>query len=139
MKGAEVTDIYAVSPERGRPRWRCAALAVIAVAASCAMFAQKAEAYSDLWSCSNAYSAQTCYSGAGYHSWQDVAAGIGPSRSEICAKGVTAAGNIRSGSGCNYNTNYRYSGFSGGTPTSAGYVYWAGSGSATDINGSAAT
>ena len=118
---------------------RLALLVGLLAAASLGLSAQRADAYADYWGCYNFYSAQTCWSGAGYHSWTFVVAAIGPNRSEVCAKGVTAAGNVRSGSGCSYNTNGRTSLFSGGTPMSAGYVYWAGSGSPTQINGAAST
>lgn len=134
-----MTVVPAVAHGSTVRRLGLALLAAFSAAVPLALSAERADAYEDFWGCSNSYSAQTCWSGAGYHSWVVVAAAIGPSRAEICAKGVTAAGNVRSGSGCNYNTSTRGSGFSGGTPASAAYVYWAGSGSPTQINGSAGT
>ena len=64
---------------------------------------------------------------------------INPVKYEICAKGVTAAGNRRTGSGCNINANVRHSCFDGINPYSAAYVYWAGGGSPTSIAGDART
>lgn len=107
--------------------------------------ATSAHAFSDSWACSNYVSAQKCYSGAGYHSWVRVtgfvhnAAGDGVSVYETCAKGITAAGNIRSGSGCAINFYLRESLFSGGTPMTVGYNYWGGSGGPWYLNGTANT
>jgi hypothetical protein len=93
----------------------------------------------DSWSCPNYSSAQTCWAGTGYRGYIEVVATLGATRSEVCAKAVTAAGNIRTGSGCQYNAFYRRSCLAGSSPNSAAYVYWAGSGSAINVYGQAAT
>ncbi len=95
--------------------------------------ASTAEAYFG-WANCYTYSAQTCWVGNGYRGNIEVDAELWyTARSEVCAKGVTAAGNIRTGSGCSYNTGVRDSYFSYHEPASAGYAYWAGSGSPYEI------
>ena len=83
--------------------------------------------------CGNYYSAQICWVGFGYHGIKQVTEFQHARRSESCAKGRTAAGNIRTGSGCNYNTDSRISKWSDPSPYSAGYGYWAGSGSPINV------
>lgn len=119
---------------------RCVGVAAIA-AVALAMAAQSALAYTHTWTCNYASSAYTCYDYVGqtYNPWESVVAVIAYSRSEICAKAKTAAQNIRTGSGCNYNTTARTSNIAGGYPESVGYVYWAGSGSTISITGRAST
>lgn len=82
------------------------------------------------WECSNSYSGQVCWAGTGYLGHKSVLNQLWVQRYEVCAKGVTAAGNTRlgGGNGCGYNTTYRASCFGTTSPASAAYVYWAGSG-----------
>jgi hypothetical protein len=101
--------------------------------------AATANAATDHWVCNSYYSAQRCYAGTGYRSYVEVTNSMGARKSEVCAKGVTAAGNVRSGSGCNHNTIGRVSCFSGASPHSAAYVYWAGSGGPAGVIGDART
>lgn len=87
-----------------------------------------AQAYVHNWSCT-AYAASQCYDyqGVQYNSWQGVKADVGDYvLPEVCAKGITAASNIRAGSGCASNAFQKRACFSGGTPDTWGYVYWAG-------------
>lgn len=58
-------------------------------------------------------------------------------RYEVCAKGRTAAGNVRTGggNGCTYNAQGRISCFIPDEPLTAGYVYWAGAGQPTTNRG----
>jgi hypothetical protein len=101
--------------------------------------ATSAIGYIDRWSCGNYYSAQTCYAGTGYRSYIEITNNIGARKAEVCAKGVTAAGNIRSGSGCNHNALGRVSCISSASPHSAAYIYWAGGGGPTTNTGAAKT
>jgi hypothetical protein len=92
-----------------------------------ALHAPPAFAFVNNWGCNSTGSGQICYSTAGYHSYLEVTAVLQYARPEVCTKGITAAGNIRTGSGCNYNfVNYRTSCFAGGTPNSLAYYYWGG-------------
>jgi hypothetical protein len=94
-----------------------------------------AEAYLHSQVCPHYTSAQVCWSGDGYHSNTEVVLQIGaygnPAfQNEVCAKAVTAAGNIRTGSGCagaGFATSQRVSCLVGGTPDSAAYGYYGGS------------
>jgi hypothetical protein len=92
----------------------------------------RAEAITDSWGCNVLYSAQTCWSGAGYRGWIEIVAALpsGVYRSEVCAKGRTEAQNTRTGAGngCDYNTRTRTTCFSTAEPPTAAYFYWAGSG-----------
>lgn len=116
-------------------------LAVCALIAlgSMALGAPTADALSDDWTCHSYSSAQTCWAGTGYRGYSQVLAEIAVVRAQVCAKGHTAAGNTRTGAGdgCSYNNLSRISCFGGPSPSSAAYVYWAGSGSAINIRGNA--
>jgi hypothetical protein len=90
--------------------------------------APSASAYGHTWSCSAAADGSQCYdySGTIYNPWLGVYAYVYDySLPSVCAKGITAAGNIRSGSGC-MGGFYDRACFSGGSPSSWGYVYWDG-------------
>jgi hypothetical protein len=123
------------SPTTAR-RWLLGAAAATAFGL---LWAAPALALTDTWTCNNSFSGQKCYSGAGYHSWFYVGIGVSSVSGEVCAKAVTQSGNLRSGSGCNYNTDSRVSVFSGGTPISVGYGYWGGSGPPRTVAGNAGT
>ncbi len=111
------------------------ARAVLAAAAVAAflwlLFADRAGAYSHTQSC-NQPSAGVCWDFVGqtYNAWERIQNSMsgGAVVSEVCAKGVTAAGNIRNGSGCSNNTSFRDSDIVGGTPESRAYAYWGGAG-----------
>ena len=106
--------------------------------------ASTASAFPHNWSC-YAYSASQCYDYRGYpnlyYPWLGVKADVGDYiLSEVCAKGITAAGNYRTGSGCATNTFYKRACFSGGSPSSWAYVYWgSGYGGQITIYGRAST
>ncbi len=108
------------------------------MALASAAYAQRADALYDHWTCNNYSSAQTCYSGAGYHSWRGIINVIGTTKSEVCAKGHLSGGGAASGSGCNMNAVQRFSCLSGSQLTAA-YGYWAGSGGVTYDDGQADT
>ena len=95
-----------------------------------AAWAPTANAYFAYAQCNNYTSAQTCWVGDGYHGLIRVTEIVFQQRFNICAKAQTAAGNLRTGSGCNVNTDYRSSLLSSTDPISAGYGYWAGTGAA---------
>jgi hypothetical protein len=116
---------------------RAAAIAA-AVASVAAVSASSAVAYSD-WECPNYTSAQTCWAGTGYQPYQAVLNQLWVQRYAVCAKGQTAAGNTRegAGNGCAYNTTWRNSCFGSTSPSTALYVYWAGSGDPAKDIGSA--
>lgn len=116
----------------------------LAFAGTALLAVQPATADTVTWACYSYSSAQTCWAGTGYRGYKEVGnstsdGGGAVTRSEVCAKAVTAAGNIRTGSGCSYNTWLRGSCLSSSSPNSAAYVYWAGSSSATNNNGWAYT
>ena len=100
--------------------------------------------YAHDWSCVRG-SANTCTDTTGqqYNSWRQVVADMGDFISvyEVCAKGRTAAGNVRNGAGngCWNNTFYRQTCFYPETPQTEAYVYWGGSGGSRTINGNAQT
>jgi hypothetical protein len=118
---------------RGSQALAVSALTALTVLAG---FTSPAVADVDLATCDNYVSAQTCWLGAGYRGYIEINsgtwAGTSP-RSEWCAKAQSAAGNIKSGSGCNLNAVNRRSCLDNVSPNSTGYAYWAGSGSALQI------
>jgi hypothetical protein len=120
-----------------------ATLAVVVIGVVCALgISSNASAYPHGWSCTAAaYSQCYDYSGTYYNPWRGVAADIADNvRPGVCAKGITAAGNIRSGSGCSPNPAHSWRAcFSGGTPETLAYVYWGGSGGSIYIAGRART
>jgi len=87
-----------------------------------------AHGYSHLWSCQGGSGSQ-CYdfSGQRYNRWIQSSNEIQEIKSEVCAKAITAAGNVRSGSGCNGNSFGRISSYFP-DPESQAYGYWGGSG-----------
>lgn len=102
--------------------------AVVAVMGGAAIGATPAAALYDAGSCWTS-SGQVCQL-SGYHGWYQIAYGGDVSKPEMCAKAVTAAGNIRSGSGCIYPGSWTLRCLSGASPNSSAYGYWGGSGSA---------
>jgi hypothetical protein len=56
---------------------------------------------------------------------------------QVCAKMITAAGNVRTAvnGACANNTRTKYACYSGAGPAGLAYVYWAGAGSVREING----
>lgn len=98
-------------------------------------------AYGHTWGCTGwpAYERCNDYSGVQYNPWVAVRAFNGNVPPEICAKAITAAGNIRTGSGCSYCSSDRISSISGGTPDSWAYVYWGGWSGTQVITGNAST
>jgi hypothetical protein len=114
----------------------CASLLIVLAVS----LAPSAQAYIHVWSC-QAASAVQCYDNSGqqYNPWAQVSASMSAVSNQVCAKAITAAGNIRTGSGCNFNTTARLSCFSYALPDSWAYVYWAGNGTVRTINGRADT
>lgn len=105
--------------------------ALLAASFTLATLAPGASADVDTVPCNNYVSAQSCYLGSGYRGYIQVTSGTldgATARSEWCAKAVTAAGNIKGGSGCNYNAVSRKSCLDNVSPNSVGYSYWAGTG-----------
>jgi hypothetical protein len=107
-----------------------AGLAGAAVSLVCALgMSSTASAYPHAWQCTAAEYIQ-CYDNTGtqYNPWRGVVSDLGDNaRPHVCAKGITANNNIRSGSGCTPNLAYSFRAcFSGGTPDTWGYVYWGG-------------
>lgn len=89
--------------------------------------------------CDNYSSSQVCYGGDNYHTYNVVAAQTVGSSDSVCAKAVSEAGTVKTGSGCNNFTTQRTSNLASTTPISASYVYWAGNGGARRISGIAQT
>lgn len=89
--------------------------------------ASGAWAYVHTWGCA-AGSATRCwdYSGSNPNPWEYVSGTFEYYNPEVCAKAVTPANNTRTGSGCNYNSFYRYSNIAGGYPESVAYIYHGG-------------
>lgn len=73
------------------------------------------------------YSAQKCHT-SGYHGWSAWGTNVESYSSEVCAKAITAAGNIRAGSGCNYNNSVIIVCTYSTWPATNVYGYWAGGG-----------
>ncbi len=125
-----------------RVRWqRTTAIALVCAGALMVsgLFAPAARADLDTWACGNYFSGQTCYAGTGYRSYIEVVNAMGVFKYEVCAKGVTAAGNRRTGSGCSNNAKVRISCFDGISPYSAAYIYWGGGGDPATVFGEAKT
>ena len=123
------TVFHARTRITSRPVMRCVLISVLTLAWG-GVTANVASAFPHNWSC-YAYSASQCYDYQGYPSlyypWLGVKADVGDFvLSEVCAKGITAAGNYRTGSGCATNTFQKRACFSGGSPDSWAYVYWGG-------------
>jgi hypothetical protein len=89
-----------------------------------------AGAYTHTWDCYSYANAQKCYDPSPCcHSWIEVqVALINDPRYNVCAKAVTAAGNIRSATNamCGVNTDLHTTCLISETPSSTAYVYWAG-------------
>jgi hypothetical protein len=116
-----------------------AAVAITCITLVLSMGTGVARGYVHQWQCYSA-SASQCYDPTPCcHGWIQVSNQTSVTKYEVCAKAVTAAGNIRTGSGCNLNTFGRSSCLAGETPSSTAYVYWAGTGIATYNNGYAFT
>lgn len=116
--------------------------ATAALASASAFAAAPANAYPHYWSCSNAYAASQCYDNAGqtYNPWRGVKIDVGDfTVPTVCAKGITAAGNIRSGSVCSFNTFQARACFSGPTPETLAYGYWNGGSGTRPVHGHAET
>jgi hypothetical protein len=99
----------------------------------------QAHAFAHNWAC-NAASAVQCYDyeGQQYVDWAQVTASMDYVSSDVCAKSITAAGNVRANS-CMHAVNYDITCYTSSTPDSWAYVYWAGAGSPSirNINGRA--
>lgn len=111
-----------------------------ATATTSGVLTSSAEAYTHSWSCGAASGSQ-CYDNTGirYNYWRGIYANMSAVSSTVCAKSITEHGNIKNGSGCNYNTTSRASCVDPGDPTNYAYVYWAGAGTIRQINGVAQT
>lgn len=122
---------------------RVALLATVATIASLTV-PVASHAYTHSWSCTRG-SANTCTDATGqqYNSWMQIIASVASGASEVCAKGRTAAGNVRAGAGngCTTGSNvtYRVTCLYPETPQTEAYVYWGGSGGPKSISGSADT
>lgn len=125
-------------------RFLLSALVAVGALATCLVAAETAGAYGHGWSC-NAASGSQCYDdaytrgGQQYNAWRSVIASMSATSAQVCAKGITAAGNIKIGSGCNNGTTNRTSCLNSDPPESWAYVYWAGTGTIRLINGAAQT
>jgi len=108
-------------------RWRAlvAAVAVVAALAGTAVVASPAQAYQHWWNCPTAYSAGQCYdySGTYYNPWEHITINVSNTSNHVCAKGVTAAGNIRS-SVCAVNTTTDGTCYTSASPETLAYGYW---------------
>ena len=125
-------------------RQRLAVLFILAVGFGSALtVATPALAFDSNWGCTIAANTW-CVDGGGHHSWTDVEAfaarsGVPATVSQLCAYGVTDAGNVRTGSTCGVNQSHHQSCWSNGSPLSNGYVLWNYSGSAVNLSGYATT
>lgn len=105
------------------------------------LFAGDAKAdYYHLWNCGAQGSTATCYDpDTSPNPWLDVQNSTTYQRYNVCAKAVTDASNIKSGSGCSTNATYRCSSLAAASPYSTGYTYWAGTGGSVTNDGRADT
>ena len=130
---------------------RARALEVAVAAITClgvaATVADSAGAYTHGWSCYS-YAASQCYDdaytrgGTQYNPWVYVHGYTAATSDTLCAKGITAAGNLRTPQACAYNVHDVAACFAGsgtGYPESWAYVYWNGSGTQRHIDGDANT
>jgi len=125
---------------------RVVAAAAGAVCAITLVFASTAAAYTHSWSCSR-NSGNTCSDSAGqtYNPWIQVYVQMNPFRDvhELCAKGVTAAGNQRSpasgDTSCDFGVTLHSVCFIGSSPDSLAYTYWDGPGGPYSFDSWAAT
>jgi hypothetical protein len=111
-------------------------LGAVAVAAT-----PSAQAYTHGWSCARV-SADPCYdtTGTTFNSWVFIHASMSATSSHVCAKGVTALGNVRQPETCQTGTTESSVCYvTGGTPDTHAFVYWDGPGTTRTINGDANT
>ena len=98
-----------------------------------------ASGYVHRWSCQRtAYDPCRDYSGQRYNPWMWVYIRM-YARSGMCAKGVTAAGNLRSPQACVDGAYEVGACFDGRYPETWAYGYWGGSGTVRTIDGYANT
>lgn len=115
-------------------------------------FPSAAAAYSHSWSWGTSPAAcnpigpdTRCYDnqGATYNPWVVLGGGsYANTAPTVCAKSVTAAGNLRSsvtGGYCNYNYGNVYVVLTSATPESRAYVYWANGSGTKFLAGTATT
>jgi hypothetical protein len=136
------TEVQMAPDVRAGGTGRARLIALLCSAAVSLVAASPADALYSSFSCSDYVSAQTCWAGTGYHGYDEVSIGTFAAygaRSEMCAKAQTQAGSIKAGSGCNNNALGRVSCLSNTEPISAGYGYWAGSGSPAILAGQVAS
>jgi len=113
------------------------ATSIAALALLVSIHTSAALAYTHSWSCGAASYVQ-CYDNAGqqYNPWAYVRASMVPNSSTICAKAITAAGNLRNPQACLSNTNLVAACLNPAFyPESWAYVYWGGPGTIRTING----
>ena len=93
------------------------------------------------WQCYLYGSADRCFEPSyNYRGWYEVSDYMNSTRPTNCAKAVTAAGNVRSGSTCwEYYIVQAVACLGSGEPTTRAYTYWAGTGSATTYSSEART
>jgi hypothetical protein len=113
----------------------------VAVVAITALPTARADAIYREWSCDGRGSGVPCgyYVAPQYYPWLYVGNRTDRVAGEVCAKAKTAADNVRSGSGCDYNVNSRASYMSSAYPESFAYIYWAGPGGPLGLFGDANT
>jgi hypothetical protein len=119
-------SLFGRAPLRGDMRMLRRVIALSALALL-AVLPSTAQSYVHTWTCT-AYAGVACYdhSGQQYNPWISVEGHVtdAPTVPTFCSKGVTAAGNIRSASGCFNNVYGVVACFGTTTPESWGYVYW---------------
>lgn len=100
--------------------------------------AAPAQGFVHNWSCSSAASAVQCYDyqGQQYVDWAQISAYTNVTVPNLCAKSITAAGNVRSNT-CSSYTTLDITCYTYDLPESWAYVYWSGSGSNKAITGRA--
>jgi hypothetical protein len=102
------------------------ALALSISLAALGLFTSPGLAYTHSWSCPNVTSAMYCQDVTEFHSWINVQTRIDYNLNpdSICAYAWTAAGNQRTGSGCDPHDWVRTSCLSSDTPNSHGLGNW---------------
>lgn len=116
------------------------ALAVLGCVIVTMLSTSTASAYRHAWTCNTA-SYNRCFDNTGtiYNPWFWSHAVMSATSDTICAKAITAAGNVRTPQACFNNSREVGACFSYNYPESHAYVYWGGAGTVREINGDANT
>lgn len=110
--------------------------ALVCAAAAFALSAGAKSASAVVWGC-DAASAVQYYHGAYDKAWLQVSNSMSATSSQVCAKQITAANNVRTPwktNACSNNTTYHRTCYSAG-PNANAYIYWAGSGTIRHVDG----